>query len=236
MSEKPGVVAMAMRVLFFRARSDDFAELDRTHLWFGLVATWVVGMGRYWDDPDANVLMHLGVGSVLYVFVLAFVLFLVFLPFRPSGWTYQRVLTFVTLTAPPAVLYAIPVELWVSPEAAVSLNTYALGIVAAWRVALLLYFLRVAADLTWLRILVTSFLPLTAIVTTLFALNLHQVVFSIMGGLREGPPDPYSGAYGVLFLLTALSSVAVGPLLLAYLGMAGYAVHRRRADVGVEDN
>jgi hypothetical protein len=49
---------------------------------------------------------------------------------------YERVLTFVTLTAPPALLYAIPVERFMALQDAQITNFWFLAIVALWRVAL----------------------------------------------------------------------------------------------------
>ena len=45
-------------------------------------------------------------------------------------------LAFVTLTAPPALLYAIPVERFMTPSAASVTNVWFLAVVAAWRVGL----------------------------------------------------------------------------------------------------
>jgi len=52
-------------------------------------------------------------------------------------------------------------------------------------------------------------------VTVLTALNLERAVFDVMGGLREEGTAGDS-AYGVLIALTLLSTILVGPLLLAY--------------------
>jgi hypothetical protein len=48
--------------------------------------------------------------------VLAAILYLVVKPLRPANWTYSSVLIFVGLTALPGLLYAIPVERFVSLE------------------------------------------------------------------------------------------------------------------------
>src|SRR5687768_8039418 len=106
MSEAPlGVVTAAARLLTFRLSHDDYLRLDRRHLGFGLATTWLAGIGRYWDHPDAHLLQYAGLGSVVYVVVLSLFLWLLIWPLRPANWRYERVLTFVTLTAPPALLY-----------------------------------------------------------------------------------------------------------------------------------
>lgn len=223
-----GVVRTAVRLLSFRATRDEMLALDRGHLAFGLVCTWLVGMGRYWDNPRAKLLQHLGIGSVVYVFVLSALLWLVMWPLRPADWSYRRLLTFVCLTSPPAALYALPVERWMSLEAARSTNAWFLAVVALWRLSLLCFYLSRLGRLSWFATAVGALLPMTAIVVALTALNLEHVVFQIMGGLDETSPN--STAYGVLMMLTGVSMVAVLPLLLGYAGVALARRAARRAE------
>jgi hypothetical protein len=49
----------------------------------------------------------------------------------------------------------------------------------------------------------------------LTALNLHRVVFNIMGGVRN--PTPHDSSYFVLMFLTAISALLTIPLLIAYV-------------------
>ena len=190
--------------------------MGKPELAFGLAATWIVGMGRWWDDPEAHLLQHLGVGSVVYVFVLAFLLWLLIKPLQPKDWSYQGVLTFVALTSPPAILYAIPVERFMDLDTARRVNVWFLAFVAAWRVGLLAFYLRRLAQLPWYSVIVATLLPLTAIVSALTAMNLERAVFDVMGGLREDGTAS-DQAYAVLIALTFLSTLLVGPLLLVYL-------------------
>src|SRR5687768_3351015 len=83
----------ALRIVTFQATYDELLALDRRHLVIGLLFTWVVGMGRWWDDPGAHLLQHLGLGSVIYVFVVSLFLWLIAAPLRPENWSYQRLLT-----------------------------------------------------------------------------------------------------------------------------------------------
>ncbi len=212
------VVGDAWRVLTFRASREELCALGTRHLAFGLVFTWLVGMGRYWDDPKAHLAQKLGVGSVVYVLVLSLVLYLVMWPLSPRDWSYKRLLTFITLVSPPAALYAIPVERFFAPEVARSMNAWFLGIVALWRVSLLFHFLARLARFRWYEIAIAGLLPLTGIVTALFLLNLEHVTFNLMGGIRD--PSANDRAYEILFLLTLLSSLLVTPLLIAYLVLA----------------
>jgi hypothetical protein len=209
------VVRTAFRVLTFRVTRDELLALDGRHLAFGLGCTWLVGMGRYWDDPRSTFLQHLGVGSFVYVFALSLLLFLLIWPLNPPNWSYRRLLTFITLVSPPAALYAIPVERIVRLDTARVVNAWFLAIVALWRVSLLFFYLKRFALFRWHQIVVVGLLPLTAIVTTLFALNLEHVVFDIMGGIRN--PSPNDTAYEVLFVLTMLSFFVFVPLLLGYI-------------------
>lgn len=206
------------RLLTFQLSKEEFAQLDSRHLIFGLICTWVVGMGRWWDDPGANLLQHLGLGSVIYVFVLAGILLLVAAPLIPDNWTYKPVLTFVALTSPPAILYAIPVERFTELDVARSLNVLFLTIVATWRLALLLFYFKRAAGLSVFASVIVTLLPIMVIITTLTILNLERAVFDIMGGLRESGTSN-DQAYGVLFGLTMFSMLLIVPTFLCYLGV-----------------
>ncbi|OFZ15718.1 MAG: hypothetical protein A2Z20_08985 [Bdellovibrionales bacterium RBG_16_40_8] len=202
------------RLLFFRTSRDEILNLNRSDLIIGVVFTWLVGVGRYWDDPGAKVLQHLGLGSVMYILVLSGFLWLLFKPFRIESWSYQNVLTYVSLTAFPAILYAIPVERFLDINTAASINAYFLLIVAAWRVALLVSYLKKFARLTGFQTVVAALLPLTVIIASITALNLERAVFEIMGGIRERTSN--DSAYMILNLLTMLSVILFAPLLISY--------------------
>jgi hypothetical protein len=169
---KRRVIATAIRLLAFRLTEEEFSELSRWHLLFGMLCTWIVGMGIWWDDPHANLLQHLGVGSLIYIFALALLLWLVIWPLKPKLWSYFHVVTFVSLTSPPAILYAIPVERLTNLEKARALNVWFLAVVASWRVALLFFYLYRHARLRASCIIVSALLPVTLIVNALTVLNL----------------------------------------------------------------
>lgn len=132
----------------------------------------------------------------------------------------------MTLVSPPALLYAIPVERLVSLDAATTINAWFLAVVALWRVGLLFLYLRRLARFRAHQVVVAGLLPLTAVVTVLFMLNLEHVTFSIMGGIRD--PSPNDDAYGILFLLMMVSYLAIIPLLFAYLILIVLASDKRR--------
>ena len=194
------------RLLTFRARYDDFQSLSYRHLLAGLVACWVVGMGRYWDDPRATALQHAGVGSVIYVFVLAALLWVTVKPMDPKQFSYLGILTFVAMTSPPAALYAIPVEKWMSLEDANLTNLRFLGVVAMWRLALWIWYLRRWGQFTVWMMFVGAAMPLAIILVTLIQLNLHHVVINIMGGIREADKSSQDAAYEALWAMGLLAT------------------------------
>lgn len=203
-----------IKLLTFRLTREEMLQFNKKHFFAALIGTWMVGMGRYWDDTGASLLQHLGLGSVIYIFVLALLIWLILKPYYVDNWKYFTVLTFIGLTSFPAVFYAIPVEKFVSIETANSLNVWFLAIVAAWRLCLLYYFLQHFTKLRMGSILTVTLMPICLIITTLTILNLHRVVFDIMGGRRN--PTPHDEAYSVLIFLTGISAVLTLPLLISY--------------------
>ena len=194
------------------------------YLGFGIGFTLLCGIGRYWDNPRADLWQYLGLGSVGYIFVLAFILWAVIIPLKPANWSYKNVLLFVSLTSPPAILYAIPVEQFMSLPAAQLANVWFLATVAIWRIALLYKYLKSVARLSGLCILVATLLPLTLIVAVLAALNLEHVVFKIMAGLEEHERSANDSAYTILLVITYFSVIASPVLLSLY----GWLIYKRR--------
>lgn len=214
------------RVLTFRFTGDDVANVDLRHLAVGLLFTWAAGVGRYWDNPRVSLLQHLGLGSLIYVFALSAFLWLLFLPLRPARWSYRHVLTFITAVSPPALLYAIPVERFMSLADARVTNFWFLAVVAVWRVALYVVFLWRYARFEPLPFVVASILPLTIIVFALTALNLERAVFDLMAG-NEGDGTSADDAYGVLFLLSFVSFWITPVMLLLYFVAIHQALKRK---------
>lgn len=211
-----------VRLLTFRLTREEMLQFNFTHFVIGLIGTWIVGIGRYWDDENAQLLQHWGVGSVIYIFVLSAFIWLIILPLSVEKWRYFTVLTFISLTSFPAILYAIPVERFVTLGTANTINVYFLAIVAVWRLSLLYTFLRRFSDLDDSSIAVVTLMPMCLIISVLTALNLHRAVFMVMGGLRE-QPTAHDSAFFVLNVLTLLSLLCIIPLFLAYI----YAIYVR---------
>ncbi|MEM1413503.1 MAG: hypothetical protein AAGH15_01315 [Myxococcota bacterium] len=175
----------AFRLVTFRLEGEAQRGLGRRHLAIGLTATWLVGMGRWWDDPDAIPLQKLGVGSLVYVVGLAVVLHLVIAPAIGRRFRWGSMLAFVTLTSPPAAFYAIPVERFMATETAAMVNVIFLIVVATWRVALLVRFLRVGWEQSRWDTAVLVLFPLSAIVSALSLGGAAELVFQGMSGLRD---------------------------------------------------
>ncbi len=204
-----------IRLLTFKLSREEMLQFNKTHFIAGLIGTWIVGMGRYWDDPEAKLLQHLGLGSVIYIFALAFLIWLILKPFELEKWNYFIVVTFIGLTSFPAIFYAIPVERFLSIKTANSVNVWFLAIVAAWRLGLLYYFLKQFTRLSTWNILIVTLMPICLIISILTVLNLHRVVFNIMGGVRD--PTPHDSSYTVLMFLTGISLILILPLIIAYV-------------------
>lgn len=209
-----------LRLLTFRAPGQGMREHSGAYLALGLALTWLAGVGRYWDAADAQLWQYLGLGSFAYVFMLAFVLWLLVAPLGPRNWSYRNVLLFVALTAPPALLYAIPVERFLDPATAIAANLAFLAIVAAWRVALLVVFLRRAAGLGGLAIVVAALLPLALIVDGLALMSLEHLVYQAMAGVRDPLASEGGAGHLVVSVISALAAAVTPALLGAYIWLA----------------
>lgn len=222
------MLADQFRVLGFRKPSPAIDQHPTAYLVFGLLTAWVAGIGRYWDNPKASALQHCGVGSIVYVPLLAGLLWGICAPLATRKLTYRKVVVFVSLTSLPAVLYAIPVEQFLATDDARAANAWFLGAVAAWRVALLVAFLRGAGGIRGFSLAVAALYPLVFVVSGLAMLNLEHAAFSFMSGIRN--TTPYDGAYGVVLTLTAGSCWSFVPLSIVYLHLTARAASRRRAE------
>lgn len=203
------------RFLTFRASRDELQNLNWSHLIVGFLFVWLAGVGRNWDNAKAGVWQHLGIGSLVYVFALAALMAVIIAPFfNATDWrVYRRALTVICLTAPPALLYAIPVEMWMSEGAARTTNYFLLGFVAMWRVALWMFYLRRGAGFSWPRVLACTLLALSVIVGIFGALGLGSAVMQSMGGVRSPAQQTAENVAGLLFLIAAISFL---PLLTFY--------------------
>jgi len=208
------------RIISFQASSDELQALNVRHLLLGFACTWLVGIGRWWEDPRAGLLQHLGVGSVVYVFVLASFLWAIVWLLNPPRLSYLNLLTFISLTSPPAILYALPVRHGLDLDTAQTVRFAMLGVVAAWRVALLAFYLRRGTGLSESKTTLGTVFPLAVIVFTLTVLNLDRVVFNIMGAISPAERSVNDTAYGFMVLITLLCFYAFVPLVIIYISVA----------------
>jgi hypothetical protein len=223
----PTELNTAIRVTTFRATHEELLDLGYRDLALGLLLTWLVGVCRWWEDPGAALSLRLGVGSVVYVFALSLLLWVLIWPVsRNNTLSYRNVLTFICLTAPPAFLYAAPVRTLFDLQTAQQYRVWCLAIISIWRVALLAFYLIRRIRLSYMSAVFVMPLPLTIIVVTLSILNLERVVFNIMGGIDPATFNINYGAYGVLLWLSLLSFLLIIPLLIIY---AVIVAHSKKA-------
>ena len=224
------VLVTVGRFLTFRSVRPDLTRLGAHYVAFAILSAWLAGIGRYWDNPRAELWQFLGLGSVAYLFVLSVILWLLIMPLRPANWSFKSILVFVGMTSPLAFLYAIPVERFMTLRDSQSVNVWFLAIVATWRVVLLFLYFKRSARFRRLPALVATLLPLAIIVSCLTVLNLEHVVFRIMGGLTADERSSNDAAYAILWLLSSLSLLASPVLLITYIAMI--ASRRNQAEPG----
>ncbi len=110
-----------------------------------------------------------------------------------------------------------------------SINANFLGLVALWRVALLIFFLKRLAGLRLFPLIVVTLFPLVLITFTLMSLNLEKVVMNLMGGLNN--PSPNDAAYMVVSTLGLLSVLLIVPVAGCYLSLVIYhQIYERLAE------
>ncbi len=221
------VIADTLRMLSFRRPSAAISEHWKWYLAFGLLVTWLAGIGRYWDNPKAHLAQHLGLGSLVYVLVLAGLLWILIYPLRPQRWQFRSVLVFVTLCSPPALLYAVPVERFMALESAQSANAWFLAVVAGWRVALLVVFLSRAARLSVIEVAVGTLLPITLIIVALMTLNLEHAAFALMSGIAPEDRSVADTSYAIVVGLSVLSMMAAPVLAIMYAALVYQARGKR---------
>jgi hypothetical protein len=165
---------------------------SRQALWLGLVFVLSAGLAREYDGQDllqepwhALIPLAASLVSSFVLFSLCYAKVIASDPARPAFFSaYRSFLTLFWMTAPLAWLYAIPYERFLSPYDAMRANLLSLGVVAAWRVMLMV---RVVTTLmgysTWAAI---SLVLLFGDGVALLAIRLMPTpVVSFMGGIRH---------------------------------------------------
>lgn len=219
-----------LRVLFFRATREELLALGTRRLVIGLLCTWIVGMGRWWDSSDAHLLQHLGIGSVVYVFLLAFLLWAVTKAMRPEGGSYRLLLIYITLCSPPGIIYAIPVERYMGEIDARFTNGLFLGFVALYRVAMWISWMRQVAGFGWPLTILSAVWPLNLIVAGLALTSLGPFIMMSMAGTPTSLSTPHPNTdwlEHVISTILEISVIAVVPLTLVWVALAGKRWQKR---------
>jgi hypothetical protein len=191
---------------------------DRRAVWIGLLFVISAAFARDYDGEDLlsepwHLLIPVGASllSSFVLFVLCFLRLLGTTSERPRFFSaYRSFLSLFWMTAPLAWLYAIPYERFLSPGGAMQANLTTLGLVAAWRVVLMI---RVVIVLMGYRPLQAILLVMTfadaAALAAIYAMP--KPVFNIMGGVRQSESE---AAVLVLTIYTTCIGVASIPVWL----------------------
>jgi hypothetical protein len=196
-------------------------------LWVGLLFVFAAGVAREYDGEDLlhepwHLLIPVVASLVTSVILFLLVRFVAWIhgAVQPSILKGYRVfLTLYWMTAPLALLYAIPFERWLTAGNAAQANLWLLAIVAVWRVILMARIIAVLYTTPFLSARVIVFFFADTVLLT--ALSFAPVpVLGFMGGVRLSPAE--SVIQGTSFLATAFGMLAWPVLLLALLGVVFY--------------
>jgi hypothetical protein len=199
---------------------------NRSALWVGLLFVFSAAFARDYDGEDLlhepwRLLIPLG-ASLAASFLLFSVAYALAISKGASVWRFfpacRSFLRLFWLTAPLAWLYAIPYERFLDAPDAVRANLWTLGLVAVWRVAIIvrtisvtMYFHPAAAlclVMTFADVLVLwlmSYLPFP--------------IFELMGGIRLSEADEVRRGTAQTLILGGVCTIPfwlVGTLLLAF--------------------
>lgn len=160
-----------------------------------------------------NAFLLFGIMRVTSVFVIP----------KPPFWrAFASFLGLFWLTAPMALVYAIPYERFLEPAEAIRANLWTLAAISVWRVLLIA---RVLSVLSGVRIWCPLFLTLfySDLIVFVAAALMKAPLVNVMGGLQHAPPDEAILA-SAKFATSIYSVLAFGPLLVAAC-IATYLFH-----------
>jgi hypothetical protein len=218
----------------------------RSAVWLGLLFVISAGLAREYDGEDLlHEPWHLALPAAASL-ATSFVLFvLLCLAGGLRRWNistfaseYRRFLGLYWMTAPLAWLYAIPVERWMSPGAATEANLQLLGLVALWRVLLMIRIVSVVFSTRWH----TAFVLVAFFADTVMLTLLHLTplpVISIMGGVRLSPSEQVISATSFLAGLSGILTWPVWAIVSLVIiwsrGLQPYELHAQseRPSVGL---
>ncbi len=211
------VMANVFRFVTFRSRSEDFEKWDWRHFVVGFTGTWAVGIARNWDYPSAPFFATLGLASIAYIFILSLVLFVFAWPVSSTKRNYWHVLTMVSLTSFPGLIYGIPVEQFLDGGLAQQANLWFLIVVASWRVGLAIFYFIRGADCSLLTALATLGTPIFAIILSLIGTGRAGYVMEIMGGMNRDSSGPQYQVDSAIAMLGCFSYILSLPAFVVYI-------------------
>ncbi len=206
------------RFICFQPLRGDIRKDWFAYLAIGVATTWLVGFGRTWDFHVAPWWFRTGFTSIVYALVLSLFIWGMVHPLKPERWSYRNVLLMVMMTALPGLIYAIPVERFVSIQTAQLLNLAFLVVVAGWRMALYRHFLQTVAKLPPYETLVAWLLPPGIIIAVISLFGFLDAVLRGMSGDRADNPNEL--ATDVFLFIGLITWIALPFLLLAYVVLA----------------
>lgn len=207
-----------VRFLLLRKDAIETVAHSRGALLLGVLFVFGAALAREYDRSDlAAEPIHLFLpllASLASSFLLWALLWNISFPKR-LPWncpSYADFLRCFWMTAPLAWIYAIPVERFLDEGNAVEANFWMLGIVALWRVVVIIRVIQVlwSIPLATAAILILAYCDAVIIAANYFS---PWPVFDIMSGNRLSPAE--NRLLGIRFLVGA-ASIFAAPWLLAF--------------------
>ena len=184
-----GIVTIGRFLIGQRQAILDIAA-SRNALWVGLLFVFSAGFAREYDGED---LLHepwhlmIPMAASLATSTLLFaIMWLALHGWKtfPNEWrTYQSFVALYWMTAPLAWIYAIPVERFLPAGEATAANFWFLGIVAVWRVVLMMRVVSVLFQAPIIRVLFPFMLFADGVLLALIDI-MPVPVLAVMGGVR----------------------------------------------------
>jgi hypothetical protein len=191
-------------------------------IWIGLLFVLSAGFAREYDQEDLlhepwHLFVPLG-ASLLASFVLFLLLFALAKRRGARGLflsSYRSFLGVFWMTAPLAWLYAIPFERFMTPLGATQANLLILGLVAVWRLVLMIRVVSVLTDSPMVEAIPLVLLFADgAVLAAMYALPFPIIEF--MGGIQR--PD-HERLVRSVTLLVGFGAALLAPVLLLILAM-----------------
>ncbi|WP_437225926.1 hypothetical protein SH661x_004310 [Planctomicrobium sp. SH661] len=203
--------------------------------WLALSSVILAGLFRDYDQADLLrypgwLLVPLLASTLLTAFLF---LFLKSIPdvrscSIPNGFQFRRLLTCFWMTAPMAIIYAIPVERFLSPPDATRWNLIFLALVATWRVLLITRVVQVLYGLAFFRALFPVMLLADSLALAVMIL-IPIPIIQFMGGIRVSESSEIiNGARLIVILLGATT------WLIWFFGLVALMFGTRRTGTGPE--